>query len=308
MVSCSEAFRRSTLPSYPQLPITCWCYIRSLHRRSAGDKVTPLVVQAGTRASPAPTPTASGSCGSSCSSSKGTDVAPAAADSEVHDSAAADDTHTATNTEKAADKIKQRGSHRPARGGERGSAVSSSSSVPPQTASTATGATTAMARERQRGPGVSGGPSRGGRGGGVGEGTPARGVYTRQAFTEGISSGETTAKQPFEHLPTEASGEQGAEIATEGVAETLAPAAATVVVAAVEGGAADADEVDDIADNSMPVYGRWPATLDARWAEVEFMLCHEVDCEESLQYTIEATEAGLIFMDKLEEKAQVRAK
>lgn len=84
-----------------------------------------------------------------------------------------------------------------------------------------------------------------------------------------------------------------------------APAAATTVVAAVEAGAAAADEVEDIAENSMPVYGRWPATLDARWAEVEFMLCHEVDCEESLQYTIEATEAGLVFMDKLEEKAQV---
>lgn len=54
-----------------------------------------------------------------------------------------------------------------------------------------------------------------------------------------------------------------------------------------------------------PARGRWPATLDARWAEVEFMLCHEVGSEESLQHTIEATEAGLVFMDKLERKAQV---
>ncbi|CAM9575233.1 unnamed protein product [Ectocarpus fasciculatus] len=290
-------------------------------RRSAGDKVTPLVVPAGTRASPAPTPTASGGGGSSSSSSKGKEVVPAdAVDPDVHDSAAAaaaaaataaaaaaaaaDDTNAATNTEQAADKARQRGSHRPARGGERGSAVSSSSSVPPQTATTATGAITAMAaRERQRGPGVSGGPTRGGRGGGAGEGIPVSGVYPKQALIEGISSA-TTATPPFEHLLTEDSGEQGAEAATEGVAATSAPAAATVVVAAEEAGAAAVDEVEDIAENSMPVYGRWPATLDARWAEVEFMLCHEVDCEESLQYTIEATEAGLVFMDKLEEKAQ----
>lgn len=64
------------------------------------------------------------------------------------------------------------------------------------------------------------------------------------------------------------------------------------------------EEGGDTTDKA-PVYGRWPATLDARWAEVEFMLCHEVDCEESLQYTIQATEAGLVFMGKLEEKARV---
>ncbi|CAN0220865.1 unnamed protein product, partial [Ectocarpus sp. 8 AP-2014] len=277
-------------------------------RRSAGDKVTPLVVPAGTHASPAPAPAASGGGGggggSSGSSGKGKEVALTAADPDTHDSAATDDTHEATNTEQTADKTKQRDSHRPARGGERGSAVSSSSSVPPQTASTATSTTTTMARERQRGPGVFGGPTRGGRGGGAGEGTPASGVYAKQTLTEGISSA-STATLPFEHLPTKDSGEQGVETVTEGVAGTSAPAAAaTAVVAAVEAGATAADEVEDIAENSMPVYGRWPATLDARWAEVEFMLCHEVDCEESLQYTIEATEAGLVFMDKLEEKAQ----
>lgn len=56
---------------------------------------------------------------------------------------------------------------------------------------------------------------------------------------------------------------------------------------------------------ASPVYGRWPPTLDARWAEVEFMLCREVESEESLKYTIEAAEAGLIFIEKLEKKAQV---
>ncbi|CAM9202412.1 unnamed protein product [Ectocarpus sp. 4 AP-2014] len=274
-------------------------------RRSAGDKVTPLVVPAGTRTSHAPTPAASGGGGSSSSSSsgKGREVALTAADPDAHDSAAADDAYEATNTEQTVDKTKQPGFHRPARGGERGSAVSSSSSVPPRTASTATGTITAMAKGRQRGPGVFGGPTRGGRGRGAGEGTLASGACAKQALTEGISSA-AMATLPFERLPTEASGEQGVETATEGVAGTSAPAAATAVVAAIEAGAAAADEVEDIAEKSMPVYGRWPATLDARWAEVEFMLCHEVDCEESLQYTIEATEAGLVFMDKLEEKAQ----
>ncbi|CAN0395389.1 unnamed protein product [Ectocarpus sp. 12 AP-2014] len=274
-------------------------------RRSAGDKVTPLVVPAGTRASPAPALAASGGGGgtSSSSSGKGKEAALTAADPDAHYSGAADDTHKATNTEQTADRTKQRGSHRSARGRERGSAVSSSSSVPPQTASTATGTTTAMAKESQQGPGVFGGPTRGVPGGAAGEGTPASGACAKQALTEGILSA-TTATLPFEHLPTEASGKQRAETATEGDAGASAPAGATVEVAAVEEGAAVADEVEDIAENSMPVYGRWPATLDARWAEVEFMLCHEVDCEESLQYTIEATEAGLVFMDKLEEKAQ----
>lgn len=63
------------------------------------------------------------------------------------------------------------------------------------------------------------------------------------------------------------------------------------------------DEGNPIA--KAPVYGRWPAKLDSRWAEVEFMLCHEVLSEESLKYTREATGAGLVFMDKLEKKAQV---
>ncbi|CAM9346514.1 unnamed protein product [Ectocarpus sp. 13 AM-2016] len=271
-------------------------------RRSAGDKVTPLVVPAGTRASAAPALAASGGGGGTSSSSgQGKEVTLSAADPDAHYSAAADDTHEATTTEQTADKAKQRGSHRPARGGERGSAVSSSSSVPPRTASTETGTT--MEKESQRGRGVFGGPTRGVRGGGAGEGTPASGACAKQALTEGISSA-IPATLPFEHLPTEASGKQRAETATEGVAGASVPAAATVEVAAVEAGAAVADEVEDIAENSMPVCGRWPATLDARWAEVEFMLCHEVDCEESLQYTIEATEAGLVFMDKLEEKAQ----
>lgn len=36
------------------------------------------------------------------------------------------------------------------------------------------------------------------------------------------------------------------------------------------------------------------------------MLCRAVDSEESLRETAEATRAGLIFMDRLERKAQVR--
>ena len=98
--------------------------------------------------------------------------------------------------------------------------------------------------------------------------------------------------------------------ATEAYDETVGGTGGTGVATATEcgargGGAGVVSETGD-AGNDSPIYGRWPATLDAQWAEVEFMLCHEVDCEESLQYTIEATEAGLVFMDKLEEKAQVR--
>lgn len=50
---------------------------------------------------------------------------------------------------------------------------------------------------------------------------------------------------------------------------------------------------------------RWPATLDARWAEVEFVLCRRVDCKESFEFTAEATKESLIFISKLEKKAQV---
>lgn len=49
----------------------------------------------------------------------------------------------------------------------------------------------------------------------------------------------------------------------------------------------------------------WPVTLDARWAEVEFVLCRRVDCKESFEYTAEATKESLMFIGKLEKKAQV---
>lgn len=62
---------------------------------------------------------------------------------------------------------------------------------------------------------------------------------------------------------------------------------------------------DDVEAKKLLEYGQWLETLDARWAEVEFMLCRAVDSEESLRYTTEATEAGLVFMDNLEKKAQV---
>ena len=102
----------------------------------------------------------------------------------------------------------------------------------------------------------------------------------------------------------ENSDEERAETEAKGAAQTLTAFQTTGEIGADEGDAGVA-EGNVPAAESLPVYGRWPATLDARWAEVEFMLCHEVDCEESLQYTIEATEAGLVFMEKLEEKAQV---
>ena len=89
----------------------------------------------------------------------------------------------------------------------------------------------------------------------------------------------------------------GEEVVVVAEAEASEAAAATAQATTVTGSAKTGEEA--------PEGGRWPATLDARWAEVEFMLCHEVESEESLQHTIEATKAGLVFMDKLEQKAQV---
>lgn len=62
--------------------------------------------------------------------------------------------------------------------------------------------------------------------------------------------------------------------------------------------------VEDGGPRLLPGH-RWPEILDARWAEVEFVLCRAVESEKSLKYTAEATEDGLVFMDKLEKKAQV---
>ncbi|CAM9585171.1 unnamed protein product, partial [Sphacelaria rigidula] len=61
--------------------------------------------------------------------------------------------------------------------------------------------------------------------------------------------------------------------------------------------------VEDGGPRLLPGH-RWPEILDARWAEVEFVLCRAVESEKSLKYTAEATEDGLVFMDKLEKKAQ----
>jgi hypothetical protein len=48
----------------------------------------------------------------------------------------------------------------------------------------------------------------------------------------------------------------------------------------------------------------WGSQLSSRWAEVEFMLRHAVETDADLTYTAGAAEAGLIFMDHLEAKAQ----
>ncbi|CAM9287379.1 unnamed protein product [Hapterophycus canaliculatus] len=206
---------------------------------------------------------------------------------------------------------KKRGSRRTIRAGDTSSSRSSSeppsalNSVAADGVSAATTATAATAvKKRQRG--------RDGFGGGRKEGQGGKGTRDEGATAVHVVSEVVAAKggdvAVLATLPgTGSSGTAGAEAETRGppmAAPTPTPSAtaevgvvpAPVAVAVEEGNG-------DTADTS-PRYGRWPATLDARWAEVEFMLCHEVDCEESLQYTIQATDAGLVFMEKLEEKAR----
>lgn len=152
---------------------------------------------------------------------------------------------------------------------------------------------------RQRGRDVLRGPQEAGRAREAGEEGSLEGVASTKQAATGAETAATTRTEAHDAKKVVDAGVAGA-------ARPFAAGATTVECGASDGGAGGvvSREAGDAANDS-PVYGRWPATLDAQWAEVEFMLCHEVDCEESLQYTIEATEAGLVFMDKLEEKAQV---
>ncbi|CAM9582591.1 unnamed protein product, partial [Scytosiphon promiscuus] len=138
----------------------------------------------------------------------------------------------------------------------------------------------------------------------------AKGEETSQIPTKAEQRTEGTdgnAVVSFTPPDTETSGEI---IVAAAVTGPPTEASASTASAKVEAGigavptTVGGEEIGGIAADKSPLYGRWPATLDARWAEVEFMLCHEVNCEESLQYTIQATEAGLVFMEKLEEKAR----
>lgn len=139
---------------------------------------------------------------------------------------------------------------------------------------------------------------------GGGRGVPEETSVTKSATDRttgiGLSVGPERTETTFEPnvgvpLTPRANGE---EVVVAAEVEAAEAAAAAAVQATTVTGSAKAGE-------EAPEGGRWPATLDARWAEVEFMLCHEVESEESLQHTIEATKAGLVFMDKLEKKAQV---
>lgn len=187
----------------------------------------------------------------------------------------------------------RRGSRRPTRGGESHSSATASSSK----RATPVASAVAPAVERQRGRDVCGGIREVGRAAGgkvvVDEGL-LEVVGTKKAAAEDEAAATMEA-----HDKTEV------EAGATGDSQISDADARTVGCGARGGDGAVVKGIDAVANDS-PTYGRWPATLDAQWAEVEFMLCHEVDCEESLQSTIEATEAGLIFMDKLEEKAQVR--
>lgn len=185
------------------------------------------------------------------------------------------------------------GARRPIQGGENHASSPASSSK--RTAPSASAAAAPPAAvERQRGRGAAGGLREFDRAVGAEEEGSPEVVSTKQAAAD-VTAAATT----------EAYDEMVVGTGVTGAAQTTAAVAVTATECGAGGG--DAGVVSETGDagNDSPIYGRWPATLDAQWAEVEFMLCHEVDCEESLQYTIEATEAGLVFMDKLEEKAQV---
>lgn len=137
--------------------------------------------------------------------------------------------------------------------------------------------------------------------------TVVRVKQARGDNTRGLSAATRTnaATAPHESPPpatevTDERQEAVAAAATTGthslsVAETSATAAVPATVT----------DITSTLTKQEAAYERWPATLDARWAEVEFMLCHEVESEESLRLTTEATQAGLVFMKKLEKKAQV---
>ncbi len=206
--------------------------------------------------------------------------------------------------EKQSEQVKKRkhDSRRPARGG--GGNLPSSPSLSSARATPATSSAAAAADGHHRGRDT---PQ------GLGEWSlGARGAAAAVAAARGEeTAGVIHVKQAVVGPKTSATA--AGNIDDEGQVETGSKEAAVALTAtetigeAGEGaGNAGAAEGYEPAAKDLPSYGRWPATLDARWAEVEFMLCHEVDCEESLQYTIEATEAGLVFMEKLEEKAQVR--
>lgn len=92
--------------------------------------------------------------------------------------------------------------------------------------------------------------------------------------------------------------------ATPGIADAgEAPSGAKSIAKLAKEVSEDREQI--LTERATLEYDRWPATLDARWAEVEFVLCRAIESEESLRYTTEATEAGLVFMEKLEKKAQV---
>lgn len=196
---------------------------------------------------------------------------------------------TATGKEFDQTEHSRRHTSRPTRGGENHSSSAASSSK--RTTSAASAAAPAVV-ERQRGRDASGGLRELGRA--EEEGSPEV-VRTKQAATADVKAVATT----------ETYDETAVGTGVSGAAQSTLAAVATTTEGSASGGGTGVVKGTDDAANDSPIYGRWPATLDARWAEVEFMLCHEVDCEESLQYTIEATEAGLVFVDKLEEKAQV---
>lgn len=134
-------------------------------------------------------------------------------------------------------------------------------------------------------------------GGGASEGE--KGTPEEAGVINSATDRTTGTGVPVGTARTETTFEEDVEASsTPRVANEEVVVATATVRATAATGSAKAGEI-------VPEGGRWPATLDARWAEVEFMLCHEVESEESLQHTIEATKAGLVFMDKLEKKAQV---
>lgn len=178
----------------------------------------------------------------------------------------------------------------------------------------AVGTTTANERHQRRGRGTET-LSRGGPAAGVGGGqekvegrlTVVRVKQARGDNARGLSSATRTnaATAPHESPPpaTEVADER-----QEAVAAAVTIGTNSVSVAETSATAAVPATVTDITSaltKQEAAYERWPAALDARWAEVEFMLCHEVESEESLRLTTEATQAGLVFMEKLEKKAQV---
>lgn len=268
-----------------------------LPRRSTADRNAQLVTAAGNLS----TVRGNEALGGSKNKDDGhRTVAPANGDKTAAPSATATKTVTAaasaaaTTTGKELDQSesKRRGSRRPTRGGGENHSSSSPAGSPSKR-------TTAPV-EHQRGRNVSGGlgdAARAAAGGADEEGT---------LEVESMRQAGTGAKAAAPTGTHDETGTVDGTAVVTGAAEALADVATTTECGASGGDTGVVVSGVDDAASDPPIYGRWPATLDAQWAEVEFMLCHEVNCEESLQYTIDATEAGLVFMDKLEEKAQVR--